>query len=101
MHAFVQALGLKAVDLGGNSMGGGVAARFAEMYPERLTQLILVDAGGMPVKQGDRIPIGFQIARMSWMKPVLLRITPRALFAEGLNDAIVHKAIINDAMIDM
>ena len=100
VHEFVAALGIERFALAGNSMGGGVAARFAEMYPEHVTQLILVDAGGMPVGQGDRIPLGFRLLRMSWMKPVLLHVTPRALFAEGLNDAIVHKSIITDAMID-
>ncbi len=93
-------LGLKSFALGGNSMGGGVAARYAETYPDRVTKLILVDAGGMPVGPGDHIPIGFQIARMPFMRPVLLHITPRALFSEGLNDAIVRKAILTDAMID-
>jgi pimeloyl-ACP methyl ester carboxylesterase len=101
VHEFADKLGLKTFALAGNSMGGGVVARFAETYPDRVSKLILVDAGGMPVGQGDRIPVGFKIARMSFMRPVLLHITPRALFSEGLNDAIVHKAIITDQMIDM
>ena len=98
---FADKLGLQHFALAGNSMGGGVVARFAETYPDRVTKLILVDAGGMPVKQGDRIPIGFVIARMSFMKPILLHVTPRALFSEGLNDAIVRKSIVTDKMIDM
>ena len=101
VHEFADKLGLKTFALAGNSMGGDVVARFAETYPERVSKLILVDAGGMPVGPGDHIPIGFKIARMSFMRPVLLHITPRALFSEGLNDAIVHKAIITDQMIDM
>ena len=100
VREFADAIGLQQFALAGNSMGGGVAARFAEMYPARVTQLILVDAGGMPVGPGDRIPLGFRLLRMSWTKPILLHVTPRSLFAEGLNDAIVHKAIITDAMVD-
>jgi pimeloyl-ACP methyl ester carboxylesterase len=100
VREFADAIGLQQFALAGNSMGGGVAARFAEMYPERVGRLILVDAGGMPTGPGDRIPLGFRLARMSFMKPVLLHVTPRSLFAEGLNDAIVHKAIITDAMVD-
>lgn len=94
-------LGLKKFALAGNSMGGGVAARFAEIYPDSLTQLILVDAGGMPLKkQGDRVPLVFTLARMPVLNQVLLHITPRSLAEEGLNKAIVRKEIINDAMID-
>jgi pimeloyl-ACP methyl ester carboxylesterase len=93
-------LGLTRFAIGGNSMGGAVAARFAEEYPERVTQLILVDAGGMPTRQGDRIPLAFRIARVPVLNQIMLYVTPRALVVEGLNDAIVRKAIINDAMID-
>lgn len=97
---FADALHLKQFSLAGNSMGGGVAARFAEMYPTRLTHLVLVDAGGMPVKMGDRVPLAFRLARMQWARPILLHLTPRSLVSEGLNDAIVRKSIITDHMID-
>jgi pimeloyl-ACP methyl ester carboxylesterase len=100
VNQFVDKIGLQKFALGGNSMGGGVAAFYAETYPDRLTHLILVDAGGMPVKQGDRIPLAFKLAGMPWARPILLHITPRSLVSEGLNDAIVRKAVITDAMID-
>ena len=87
--------------IGGNSMGGGVAARFAEEYPDRVTHLILVDAAGMPTKQGDKIPLAFRIARMPVVNNVMLYITPRSIVTEGLNDAIIHKEIITDRMIDI
>jgi pimeloyl-ACP methyl ester carboxylesterase len=93
-------LGLQTFALGGNSMGGGVAARFAEEHPDRLTALILVDAAGMPVKMGDKIPLAFQIARMPVVNQLVLHITPRNLAKEGLEKAIVHKEVITDAMID-
>jgi pimeloyl-ACP methyl ester carboxylesterase len=93
-------LGLSDFAIAGNSMGGAIAARFAETYPQRVTQLILVDAGGLRSRQGDKIPLAFKLARLPVLNQVLLYITPRALVAEGLNDAIVRKAIITDAMID-
>jgi pimeloyl-ACP methyl ester carboxylesterase len=93
-------LGLVKFAIAGNSMGGGIAARFAEEYPASVSQLILVDAGGMPTKGGDKIPLAFQLARVPVLNQVLLHITPRSLVTEGLNDAIVRKAIIDDKMID-
>ncbi|HEX3429921.1 MAG TPA: alpha/beta hydrolase [Rhizomicrobium sp.] len=86
--------------IGGNSMGGGVAARFAEKYPQRVTQLILVDAGGMPVREGKHLPLVFRLARIPVLNLILLYATPRALVVEGLDDAIVRKAIIDDRMVD-
>jgi pimeloyl-ACP methyl ester carboxylesterase len=87
--------------IGGNSMGGGVVARFAEEHPDRVTKLILVDAGGMPVASGDKVPLAFRIARTPVLNQMMLYITPRSIVTEGLNDAIVHKEIINDRMIDL
>lgn len=86
--------------IGGNSMGGGIAARFAEVYPGRVTKLILVDAAGMPAEQGDKVPLAFRIARTPVLNRVMLYITPRSIVTEGLNDAIVHKEIITDQMIN-
>ena len=97
---FVDKLGLQKFALGGNSMGGGVAAYYAETHPDRLNDLILVDAGGMPVGRGDRIPLAFKLAGSPWARPLLLHITPRSLVTEGLNDAIVRKSVITDKMVD-
>ena len=100
VKAVTDKLNLPKFALGGNSMGGGIAAQFAETYPDRVTQLILVDAGGLPTRQGDKIPLAFRLARIPVLNQILLYVTPRSLVVEGLNDAIVHKAIITDAMID-
>lgn len=103
MAAFVNAvadkLGLGKFVIGGNSMGGGVAARFAEDYPDRVIAVILVDAGGMPNKRGDHVPIGFQIARTPVINKLMLHITPRQLFSEGLNDSFEHKKLITPEMV--
>lgn len=96
----VTKLGLSKFALGGNSMGGGIAARYAEEHPGKVTALILVDAGGEPSKEGDKIPLAFKIARMPVLSNIILYITPRSLVTEGLNDAIVRKGIITNAMVD-
>jgi pimeloyl-ACP methyl ester carboxylesterase len=81
-------------------MGEEIAARFAEEFPDRVSAPVLVDAGGMQISQGDRIPLVFRLARIPVVSLVMLRITPRSLAVEGLNDAIVRKQIIDSAMID-
>ena len=100
VKAFADKLGLGRFAIGGNSMGGGVAARFAELYPDRITHLILVDAVGMQSQFGDRIPLAFRLARVPVVNRLLLHITPRSLVVEGLNDAIVRKATLTDTTID-
>jgi pimeloyl-ACP methyl ester carboxylesterase len=95
------ALGLQRFALGGNSMGGRVAAIFAELHPDRVTHLVLVDAGGLPSKQVGPITLVVRLARTPIVNRVLLlHITPRSLVVDGINDAILRKDIITDGMID-
>jgi triacylglycerol lipase len=44
LHAFVSALGLTRFHLGGNSMGGGIAALYAALHPQAVASLWLLDA---------------------------------------------------------
>ncbi len=97
---FADKMGFKNFALAGNSMGGAVAARFAEEHPARVTKLVLVDAGGLPFKFGSGEPLAFKIGRIPVLNQLLLHVTPRAIVIEGLNKAIVRKEIITDPMID-
>jgi pimeloyl-ACP methyl ester carboxylesterase len=45
--AFMDALGLKQVDLGGWSMGGWIVQRIAYDHPERIKRLMLFDSAGL------------------------------------------------------
>jgi pimeloyl-ACP methyl ester carboxylesterase len=47
VHAFVQALGLKQVHLGGNSMGGALAMSYAAQHPQEVRSLWLLDTAGV------------------------------------------------------
>jgi len=47
---FIDALGLKQVDLGGWSMGGGIVQHVAFTHPERVRRLMLFDAVGLNIK---------------------------------------------------
>ena len=47
LHAFVQALGLQRIDLGGNSMGGAIAMSYAAQYPQEVASLWLIDCAGI------------------------------------------------------
>jgi len=101
VKAFADKLGLRTFTLAGNSMGGAVAARFAEEYPDRVDHLILVDAAGMPSKQGDQIPLAFRLLRMGWAQAILAHIDPKPLVKEGLDKAIVQKKVLTDQMVQL
>ncbi|MCY7295287.1 alpha/beta fold hydrolase [Alteromonas sp. a30] len=48
IHAFINYLGLEQVAIMGHSMGAGAAIEFSTHHPEKVSQLILVDALGLP-----------------------------------------------------
>jgi pimeloyl-ACP methyl ester carboxylesterase len=47
LRAFVQALGLSRIDLGGNSMGGAIAMSYAAQHPQEVASLWLIDCAGI------------------------------------------------------
>jgi pimeloyl-ACP methyl ester carboxylesterase len=48
--AFIDAMGLKQVDLGGLSMGGWIVQKVAADHPDRIRKLILFDSAGLSEK---------------------------------------------------
>jgi pimeloyl-ACP methyl ester carboxylesterase len=97
---FTTAIGVERFALAGNSMGGGVAARYALLYPQRLTHLILVSASGMPSKTPTDPGLGFTLARTPVVQYALLFVTPRNLFEDGLKSAFYQDAQVTPEMVD-
>lgn len=60
LHAFAASLGLGELAVGGNSMGGHIAAAFALAYPNLVTKLLLLDPAGLRVD--DPVPYRDQTA---------------------------------------
>ncbi len=101
VHEVTQKLGLKRYAMGGNSMGGGVAAQYTETYPCEVSALILVDAPGIPRKHqpGEKIPLGFRLARMPGLNKILLYVTPRSIIEEGLRKVFVDQSKVTEDMV--
>ena len=97
---FTRAIKLPRFALGGNAMGGTVAARFAIEHPERLTHLILIGTAGMPTKTPLDEGLGLRLARIPVLQNILLFVTPRRLFEDGLKKSMVDHALVTPEMID-
>lgn len=103
LNAVANAARLDRFYLGGNSMGGWVAWRYALAYPERVEGLILIDAAGAPLRKGEAPPplnLGFRLMRNPMLRPLMSQITPRSLVEKSLQDTVVDPAIIDDRMVD-
>ncbi len=97
------ALGLSRFALGGNSMGGGVAWRYAAAHPDKVSALILVDASGAPYDRPEQaeLPLGFRLAMTPGVREVVQVITPRSMIAQSLRQSVSNQAVVTDATIDL
>jgi len=85
--------------IGGNSLGGDVAWRVAALAPERVHQLVLVDAAGPPFVP-ENIPLGWRLARVPVLNHVLEWVLPRSVVAEGLATAYGDASRITPELVD-
>lgn len=103
LNAVAGAARLDHFYLGGNSMGGWIAWRYALAYPERVDGLILIDAAGAPLRDGETPPplnLGFRLMRNPLLRPLVEQITPRDIVAKSVLETVAVKSIVDDAMID-
>ena len=95
----LDALKLQRVVIGGNSLGGEVAWRTAFLAPQRVAQLILVDASG-PAFTPISIPLGFRIARIPVLNRISEYLLPRPLVAQGLADVYGDPSKVTPDLVD-
>lgn len=53
IHAMLKSLGIQKSHIGGNSMGGHIAAAYALAYPNEVLSLILINAAGVTVNESE------------------------------------------------
>jgi pimeloyl-ACP methyl ester carboxylesterase len=97
--AVLDKLGVARCVLGGNSLGGAVAWRTALAHPARVEKLILVDAGGYP-SHPESVPIGFRLAQLPVISPLLTHTLPRGLVEQGLHNVFGDPGRVTPEMVD-
>lgn len=99
LDSFLTKLNIPLCDIGGNSLGGGIAWQFTTYFPNKVRKLILIDATGYPVMNAKG-SIGFKIASTPVINNVMLFITPKALVSASLKGIYQDQTIINQEQID-
>lgn len=97
--ALLDTLKVRRVVLGGNSLGGEVAWRTAYLAPERVQQLILVDAVG-PAFQPKSVPIAFLISRVPVLNRVSEFLLPRGVVERSVSNVYGDPAKVTPALVD-
>jgi pimeloyl-ACP methyl ester carboxylesterase len=109
--AMADRLGVQRFVLAGNSLGGQIAWTTAYAMPLRVAKLVLVNAGGYPLRSGlmdsggypvnpTAMPIGFRLARTPVVRTLMKHFLPRIIVQEGLRSAYGDPEKITPALID-
>ena len=92
-------LKLPRVVLGGNSLGGAIAWETAAAAPQRVAQLILVDAAGYAFVP-KAVPLGFRIARMPLLSSLTSHLLPRSAVEGSVRNVYGHPQRVTAEIVD-
>lgn len=95
----LDALKLQRVVLGGNSLGGGIAWETAVAAPDRVLQLILVDAAGYAFTPTS-VPLGFRVARLPLLNRLMSHVLPRSVIEASVRNVYGHPQRVTTELVD-
>ena len=92
-------LGVQRVVLAGNSLGGQVAWEFAHAQPQRVHQLVLVDAAGYAMAP-KAVPLGFRMARIEALRPLVRNTLPRGMVEQSVRSVYGDPSRVTPDLVD-
>lgn len=99
VEGVVNAMGVQNFVLAGNSLGGQIAWATAAALPQRVKQLVLVDASGYPMAP-QSIPIGFRIARIPGLRRLAEFVLPRGVIQASLRNVYGDPGKVTPELVD-
>ena len=97
--AVLDELGVDRCVLGGNSLGGYVAWATAVLHPQRVADLVLVDAAGVPF-ESQSVPIGFRIARTPVLNRLMEQVLPRSVVESSVKNVYGDPSKVTPELVD-
>jgi pimeloyl-ACP methyl ester carboxylesterase len=91
--------GVQRVVLGGNALGGHVAWATALAAPQRVAQLVLVDAAGYAMPPQE-LPLAWRLARVDTLRGALDYFLPRGMVLARVRGAYGDPAKVTPALVD-
>lgn len=97
--ALLDSLGIDKADIAGNSLGGYIAWYTALHHPDRVRNLVLIDAAGYPLEQSEK-PLAFRLAAIPGVNIIFKFITPRSVVEKSLTNLYVDDTKVTPALVD-
>jgi len=99
LDSFLLATGVERCILGGNSLGGNIAWRYAARYPDKVARLVLIDPAGYPL-QSENVPLAFTLARTPLIKELVPFLSPRFIVAASVENVYADSAKVTEKLVD-
>ena len=93
VEVLVDTLNLDRFVLAGHSLGGAVAWSFAATRPNRVSQLVLVDAAGYP-RDGGEAPLPTRLARLPVVGDIGIYFKPERLVRRSLEEMYADPVMV-------
>jgi pimeloyl-ACP methyl ester carboxylesterase len=97
--AVLDQLGIERATLGGNSLGGYIAWASTVLYPQRVEQLILVDASGYAFA-AESLPLAFKIAQTPILNKLMRNVLPRSVVQSSVENVFGDPTLVTPALVD-
>ncbi|MEI7587883.1 MAG: alpha/beta hydrolase [Chitinophagia bacterium] len=98
LDSFLMQLHINRCILAGNSLGGAIAWQYTVAHPNKVNQLVLIDAAGYP-RKNEKGSLGFKIASMPIINNLLLFITPKSLVKKSLETVFYDPSLVTEATV--
>lgn len=99
LSTFLDRLKVERAVLIGNSFGGQLAWEMALDQPRRVERLVLIDAAGYP-RQSTSVPIGFKLAGIPGLAPLMANILPRRLVESSTRSVYGDPGKVTPELVD-
>lgn len=98
LDSFLEKIEVDKFSIAGNSLGGGIAWKYAALFPEKVKSMILIDPLGYP-RDGE-LPFALRLAANKYASGFLKTVTPKSLFYKSFyevyhNDDLVTEELVN------
>ena len=97
LDRFLTALHIDSFAIGGNSLGGEIAWKYALVHPTKVSKLILVDPAGFYSKEKGNGAIIFKLARIKWLANLMSKMDTKIIVNQTIKDVYEDDSKITDA----
>jgi pimeloyl-ACP methyl ester carboxylesterase len=98
LDAFLAKIEVDKFSIAGNSLGGGIAWKYASLFPNKVKSMILIDPMGYPWE--GELPFALRLAANKYASQYLKTVTPKSLFYKSMNEVFHNDELVTEELVN-